>query len=271
MDERFTLLKETTAQLAAAQAEVLELSRTRRRLVQELHAEGLSYARIAEVAGLGRTRIHQIRHAGPGPEGAFFGAARITIATPLKREAANQRPVVAAEDFAVAQRLSELARHLGLEADAETIPLDGRIDLNRDGLVVICGPRLSKDVASVLATDPVLKFEKTPDGVWTLRDQRSGQTFRSGPDRRPPVPNDIAYLGRLPRPDGQGSLIVFTGIHPQGSLGVAQFLATELSDLHRDVGAAPFSMLLGVDYEPNTSEATQVQRLSPAYSWSQEA
>ena len=119
MDERLKLLRETTTRLANAQAEVMELSRTRRRLVQELHAEGLSYGRIAEAAGLGRTRIHQIRHAGPGPEGAFFGATRVTIATPLKREAANARPVVAAEDFAVTQRLSELARHLGLDPDLQ--------------------------------------------------------------------------------------------------------------------------------------------------------
>jgi hypothetical protein len=38
------------------------------------------------------------------------------------------------------ERLYELARTLGLEADYEMIPPPGLVDLNRDNLVVICGP-----------------------------------------------------------------------------------------------------------------------------------
>ncbi|WTW96059.1 hypothetical protein OG216_22940 [Streptomycetaceae bacterium NBC_01309] len=38
---------------------------------------------------------------------AFLGASRVIIATPLKREAANARPVLAAKDFASANRLAE--------------------------------------------------------------------------------------------------------------------------------------------------------------------
>ena len=265
MDERFALLRETTDRLAKTQAEMVELARTRRRLVQELHAEGMSYARIAEAAGLGRTRIHQIRHSGPGPEGAFFGAATVTIATPLKQEAGNARPVVAAEDFAVAQRLGDLVRDLGLEVAFEHVPIGGRINLNREGLVVICGPRLSAPVAKVIATDPALRFQKAPDGPWTLQDVRSGQSYRSGPDCEPPLPRDVAYLGRLTRPDGKGTVIVFTGIHPQGSLGVAEYLASELPDLYRQVGVRPFSTLLGVEYDAATSAPRDVTRLTPLY------
>ena len=79
-----------------------ELARLRRRVIQDLHAQGLSYAQIGEAAGLSRGRIHQIRHTGPAPEGAFLGTGAITIATPLKREERGGRPVVAVEDVTAA-------------------------------------------------------------------------------------------------------------------------------------------------------------------------
>ncbi|CAM5729982.1 hypothetical protein SHIRM173S_06739 [Streptomyces hirsutus] len=67
IDDPYLLLREVTARLADAQHEVTELARLRRRVVQDLHAQGLSYAQIAVQAGLSRRRIHQIRHTGPAP------------------------------------------------------------------------------------------------------------------------------------------------------------------------------------------------------------
>src|SRR5262245_26879429 len=100
--------------MASAQEEVTELARLRRQVIQNLHDQGLSYAQIAEKAGLTRGRIHQLRHSGPAPEGAFLGVGRVVVVTPLKQEAHKARPVVAAEDFNAANRLGELARTLGL-------------------------------------------------------------------------------------------------------------------------------------------------------------
>ena len=77
------------------------------------------------------------------PERAFLGTDRLTVAIPLKTEAASGRPVVAQEDFAAFNLLADLARDLQLEATAEYIPIGGGLDLNRDNLIVICGPRLS--------------------------------------------------------------------------------------------------------------------------------
>jgi hypothetical protein len=54
---------------AAAQRDVTELGRLRRRVIQELVGQGMSYGQIAEAAGLSRGRIHQIRHKGPAPRG----------------------------------------------------------------------------------------------------------------------------------------------------------------------------------------------------------
>jgi hypothetical protein len=257
-------LRAATEGLSVAQQTMTELARLRRALIQDLHKQGWSYAQIADAAGLSRGRIHQVRHQGPMPEGAFFGRGSVRIATPLKRDEIKARPVVAVEDVTASQRLGELARSLGFEVDYEQIPLGGHIDLNRDGLVVICGPRISSDVAGVLATDPILKFERLPAG-WAVRDTRTGDVYASGQDETPASASDVAYLSRLGRPDGNGTVIIFTGIHPQGSLGVVQMLTNELADLHEQAGPGTFSTLLRVDYDPETNEPIDTRLITPVY------
>lgn len=259
------LLKAATARLSQAQQEVTDLARLRRRKIQDLHDQGMSYSQIAEAAGLSRGRIHQVRHAGPPPEGYFFGSGGMTVATPLKQDVIQGRPVVAVEDVSASQRLGELAQSLGLAFHAEHLGTDGAIDLNRPNLVVISGPRISEAVAAVLAQDPDIQFERSPDGPWTLRDRRTGAVYRSGWDDQPPQPYDFAYLGRLPRPDGQGSLLVFTGIHPPGSLGVVQLLTTRLGELYDAVKDRRFSAIVRVDYDRDTREPTSVDLVTPLY------
>ena len=258
----FELLREATEQLSTAQQQVTELSRLRRRTIQQLHERGMSYAQIAEAAGLSRGRIHQIRHGGPAPEGEFLGIGRVTIATPLKQEAIKARPVVAIEDVTGSQRLGELARSLGIEPAFESVPVGGKIDLNRPNLIVICGPRLSEAVASVLAQDPAVQFERASDGPWTLVDRRSGRAYRSGQDESPPRNRDFAYLGRLPRPDGNGSVMIFTGIHPPGSLGVVHLLTTKLVDLYAELGTANFSTIVGTEFDHDTHEPITVELMT---------
>ncbi len=259
------LLQAVTKRMAAAQREVTELARLRRRVIEQLSAEGRSYAQIAEAAGLSRGRIHQLRHRGPAPEGGFLGVGSVTIVTPLKQEAQNARPVVAVEDFNAAQRLADLARTMQLDVEFDQVPLNGAIDLNRPNLIVICGPRLSDVVAKVLAQDPAIQFERAADGPWTLRDRRTDTVYRSGSDSQPAEPWDVAYLGRLPRPDGQGLVMIFTGIHPPGTLGVVHLIATEIASLYRQAGAGQFSTLMGVEYDPDTREPVDVQLLTPLY------
>lgn len=263
--EPFKLLRAATDRLGEAQREVTELARLRRRVVQELHAQGLSYAQIAEAAGLSRGRIHQIRHTGPAPEGAFLGSGSVVIVTPLKREARNARPVVAMEDVAAADRLAALARSVGLEVSQEHVGLDGKIDLDRPGLIVICGPRLSAMMADFYAADPVLKWEQAPDGPWTVRDTATGILYRSGADEAPAAALDVAYLGRLPRPDGDGSVLAFTGIHPPGTLGVVQLLTSDLRVLWEQAGTGRFSVVVGTRHDPATNEPIDVSLLSPVY------
>ena len=265
IDDPYLLLREVTTRLADAQQEVTELARLRRRVVQDLHAQGLSYAQIAEKAGLSRGRIHQIRHTGPAPEGAFLGRGLVTVATPLRRDDERGRTVVAVDDVSSGKRLEDLARSYGLDATSDHVPVSGEIDLNRDGLVVVCGPRMSQEMWDTYAQDPVLRWERAEDGPWTVVDRRTGTVYRSGQDDEPTRPYDVGYLGRLPRPDGNGSLLAIAGIHTQGSLGVVQLLANDLNTLWGQVGEHLFSTLVGVEYDPETSEPQSVELLCPLY------
>lgn len=265
IEDPFRLLREATAQLADAQRDVTELGRLRRRVIQDLHNQGMSYAQIAEEAGLSRGRIHQIRHQGPAPEGALLGVGLVRILTPLKRDEIRGRPVVAVEDVTASKRLEDLARSYGLEVEQEHVPLGGEIDLNQPGLIVICGPRLSTVMHRLYEQDPVLSWEKTPAGPWALRDTKTGALHVSGTDKEPPATYDVAYLGGLPRPDGNGRVIAFTGIHPQGTLGVVRLLTEETVALWERAKDNAFSLLVGVTYDPETHEPTEIEKLTPVY------
>jgi hypothetical protein len=265
IDDPIRLLRKATERLATAQRDVTELGRLRRRVIQDLIGQGMSYGQIAEAAGLSKGRIHQIRHKGPAPEGAFLGTGLIRIITPLKRDEIKGRPVVAVEDVAASQRLEDLAHSYGFDVEREHISLDGEVDLNRSSLIVICGPRLSESMGQLYERDPVIHWEQTTGGAWALRDTATDKLYVSGSDRNPAEDYDAAYLGRLPRPDGKGQNIVFTGIHPQGTLGVVDLLTSEIDSMWSQLRDSAFSVVLGVTYDPDTHEPVNVEKLTPFY------
>lgn len=264
IEDPFELLRAATERLAVAQDEVTELGRLRRRLIQDLHARGLSYAQIAQAAGLSRGRIHQIRHTGPAPEGAFLGSGSVTVVTPLRPDSATDRTYVALDDVTTGKRLEDLARSFGLQVGTDHVQVSGRIDLDRPGLLVICGPRMSDAMREAYGKDPVVAWERG-EGGWLLRDRQTGQAFRSGQDEDPPRPYDIGYLGRLPRPDGDGSILAIAGVHPEGSLGVIHFLSTDIGTLWGQVGGDRFSVVIGTAYDPDTHEPSRTELLTPVY------
>ncbi|OLT24465.1 RNA polymerase subunit sigma-24 [Nocardiopsis sp. CNR-923] len=265
IEDPFQLLRVATERLAEAQQEVTELSRLRRRLIQDLHAQGMSYAQIAEKAGLSRGRIHQIRHTGPSPEAAFLGVGTVTIATPLRHDQVKDRPVLSLDDMATGQTLEQLVRGFDMQVDPAHVTVDGRVDLNRPNLIVVCGPAMSEAMRSAYATDPVLRWENPEPGLWLLTDTRTGESYRSGQEMDPQLPMDMAYIGRLPRPDGKGSFLAIAGIHPQGSRGVAHLLTQEIASLWGQVRTDRFSALVRTEYDPNTHEPTRTELITPLY------
>ena len=204
--------------LTRYQAAVNQLSRVRREAIEQLIAQGMTKAQLADHLGMTRARVGQLLTAGPRSEGLFLGNGTLTVALGAKQEAdkAQPSPVVSQEGFQAYERLCELARTLGLDAHYEVIPPPGMVDLNRDNLVVICGPRLSPIIAQVLASDPNLGFAHDDHG-WHLVDHATGTTYRSPRDGGEPA--DYAYLGRLPRIDGRGTFLYMAGIHAPGNSG----------------------------------------------------
>jgi hypothetical protein len=195
--------------------------------------------------------------------GQVSGVELLEFQSP-KRESQYGRPAVAQEDFAAFNALADLARDLQLGAEVEYIQLGGNVDLNRDNLVVICGPRISPLIAEVLKTDPVLQFERD-DSSWFLTDQSTGYTYHSPSDDPAQPPGDVAYLSRQARPDGNGSFILLTGIHAVGSSGVIHYLTRELADLYEQVGIRRFSTLIASGFDPATRSITSSRRITPLY------
>jgi hypothetical protein len=255
--------RDAGARIDEHQAAIAELSRVRREALDELLSRGLTQTQIAQSLGMTRARVGQLLSSGPRPERAFLGTGALTVALGGKLDAGKDKPgpVVSAEAFGAYERMAELARTIGLSTEYEVIPPPGMITLNRTNLIVMCGPRLSPLVAQVLESDPNLSFAKDEKG-WHLNDNTAQVQYRSPSDQG--TPSDVAYLGRLPRPDGKGSFLYLAGVHAMGSAGAAHFLETNLADLYREVKNRRFSVVIGCDFD-EAHRITASRRLSPIY------
>jgi hypothetical protein len=262
-------VREAAKLMAELQDAVKETSRMRRESIQVLRERGLSLADVARLLGVSRARVAQLKDAGPPPERAFLGTDKISVAVP---ERPGGRRLVARADAASGQIVLGLANMLGLAGDLEYIPLTGEIDLNRDGLVVICGPKSSPVTAQALRADPHLEYGQLEDGRWALT-ERATATVHTSPmdDPTSPAETDIAYLGRLLRPDGHGSFLYIAGVHAIGSLGAVHYLKEHLAELYDQVGTDLFSMVVVSDHDQRTEEILSSRMLTPARRHEQES
>jgi hypothetical protein len=253
-------VREAADLLTKLQASVVETARIRRESITWLRGNGYSMADVAELMGVSRARVAQLKDAGPPPERAFLGVGAVRVAVP---ERAGGRRLVARADSAAGQRVLSLAHRLGLDGELEYIPVSGDIDLNRDNLVVICGPKSSPVTAKALAADPHLSFEELPDGRWVMIERASGRHFTS-PSDEPGAPRsaDVAYLGRLPRPDRAGSFLYVAGVHSIGSLGAVTYLSEHLPQLYDELGNETFSMVVASEYDEATEEILSTTALT---------
>ncbi|MGW1014541.1 sigma-70 family RNA polymerase sigma factor [Streptomyces termitum] len=260
MQDHTLRVKAAAELMGDLQAAVVETSRMRKESIAWLRDHGHSMADVAKLMGVSRARVAQLRDVGPPPERAFLGTEHVRVLVPMR---AGEREYVALEDSSTGQKLLALAHQVQLEGDLGYIPTTGEIDLGHEDLIVVCGPKSSPVTAEALGRDPKLLFETLPDGRWALTERDSG-TVHTSPSDDPdsPVPEDIAYLGRLPRPDGQGTFLLIAGIHAVGSLGVAHFLAENITDIYQEAGTKPFSMVIAADYEPGTKAILGSRALS---------
>jgi hypothetical protein len=234
------------------QAAIGELSRLRREALNELVSLGQTHAEIAKTLGMTRSRIGQLLSSGPRPERAFLGVGKLMVVLGAKLEAGKEQPgpVVSDGAFAAYERLAQLARTLGLDAEYEIAPPPGMIQLNRTNLIVVCGPRLSPLVAQVLESDPNLGFAKDESG-WFIVEKSTGEQFRSPMDSG--ENQDLAYVGRLPRPDRKGSFLYIAGVHARGAIGAVEYVEANLEELYREVKTRGFSLIVGTRFGDNNS------------------
>lgn len=241
-----------------------EAARIRREALEELVGAGMTHKEAADLLGTTRARIGQIIKTGPPSERAFLGSGPLTIALGGKREE-NKRGsgrVLAQEDLSAYNHLHDLAKSMELAATSEVIEPPGFLNLNRDNLIVICGPRLSPMLNQILESDEALGFREDDLG-WFLEDRTSGQIYRSPMDSG--KSKDYAYLGRLPRLDGRGHFLYIAGIHAVGAPGAVHFIENNLSYLYKEVRKIRFSTLIGCTFDPDSLEIISSEQVTPFY------
>jgi hypothetical protein len=220
------------------------MAQIRRQAIAELRSSGMSYAQVAAQLGVTRGRIAQLKTT-HGLEHEFFGAATVTIATPL-RASDQRRPLVAQEDVEAALTLARFLNAADISTETAHVSTAGEIDLSPRAFVAICGPASSPTIAELIGRDPAFDYTVDDSGRWRIAERATGQVFASPLDDDPDAGRDFAYLARLPRPAGELPMLVVAGIHAIGSLGAVAYLTTtqNLHELHSAVGIRPFSMVI---------------------------
>ena len=242
------------------------LSPLRKTAIEEMLAGGLTQQQIADQLEMTRSRVSQILIQHVRAERAFLGTGKLTVAIGSKLEVGRPDPggVVSTESFSAFERISELSRSVGLDAASETVPPPGLVNLNRANLVVLTSPRLLPFVGQVMEADPHLRFANDEHG-WYITDLTAGTEYRSPRDQGELA--DYGYVGRLPRPDGKGSFLYLAGVHSQGTLGAAQYVAENIASLYKEVKAKRFSFVIRCEYEDDVTphKILSTKLVSPIY------
>ena len=239
-----------------------ELRRVRIEAVEEAKATGMTQMRIAELLGVSRGRISQIKKSAPPRERVMFGVGPVHIGIPYRYAMTDRtRPLIAAEDSETANQLDELLH--GYAFETRRFQVGPETDELGDGdRILVCGPKSSPITAHLMSRDLQCGMESI-DGRWwiTTPDGQMGSPMDTGGETA-----DIGYLARHRFRDR----IVFhiAGIHAIGSLGVVHFLSANLDNLFSRLGDVSFSAVI----VSNSAglEVTQSALIAGPFVWSQE-
>lgn len=241
-------------QIEELQTAVADLSRLRRDAFEQLLEGGMSQSEIAVLLGITRSRVSQLMSGVAKPERRFLGTGTLTIAVAAS-ETGTSADEVAPESLAAYEALAQAAGAVGLDTTYEAIARPGNVHLNRPNLIVLGGPKLLPFVSQIMEADPYLRFEHDDTG-WYIADGSTGHQYHSLRDRF--VSFDYGYIGRLPKPDGKGTFLYLAGIHSQGTLGAAKYVADNLLTLYRQIKTRRFSAVVTCSYNPDAKTQPSV-------------
>ncbi|WP_280507183.1 sigma factor-like helix-turn-helix DNA-binding protein [Nocardia flavorosea] len=241
--------RRATELITLYQQRAAELARLRKEAIEEAHRKGLNYTEIAELLGITKGRISQIKSGAPPAERAFFGVGPVAVGIP-RREVGEggTADVFDASDRAarslvekVLARLSLASSRFEIEPDAAEVP--------PGDTVVICAPGSAPVAQQLMTEDDTLKLEKV-DGEWCLVEKATGRRYTSPATADPADRADIGFLGRR---EEDGRVIVhIAGMTSMGSHGVAHWLDSNVSGLY-EPSVRSASAVVESDVEAGTS------------------
>ncbi|MBF6473724.1 MULTISPECIES: sigma-70 RNA polymerase sigma factor region 4 domain-containing protein [Nocardia] len=212
------------------QQRATELARLRKAAIEEAHRDrGMSYTEIADLLGLTKGRVSQIRTTAPQPERAFFGVGPVVVGIPRRFgfEEGRERPFFDASDQATQEAMEATLTRLSLASSRFAIDPD-TTEVPEGDAVVICGPKSAPVARRLLDDDPILGFERTEEGWW-ITDAHTGSRHQSPFRGDSSALTDIGYFSRRVH-DGR-VIVHIAGITSIGSLGVAHWLDQQLATL----------------------------------------
>lgn len=253
---------------------VAELGRIRREALDVLLKGGMKQVDIAKALNISRSRMSQLVTSGPGPERALIAPqARIgtivTIAVVQKRETEQTRPALLMSTRDAVAKLDRLVNKMDLETQIDAIPEAGTVDLNRDNLVVLVGPRISPLIAQAITADPVVRWGQDTNGHWFLTDTRTGIEYHSDFDEKD-ADNDsprtcFAHIGRIERPDRRGSFLYLSGAHGPGTAGAVEVVCHNITGLWDQVHRNLWSAIVKTTSTADGSDVINAEITSPVY------
>lgn len=222
--------RRATDLMTTYQQRSFELARLRKEAVEDAHGAGLSYTEVADLIGITKSRISQIRTTAPKPERAFFGVGPVAIGIPRRfgDEDGRPRPYFDANDQGAQEALERTLTDLtlatsryGIDPEDETPP-DG-------DCVVVCGPKSAPVARYLLEADHTLSFHRTDEG-WYIKDEHTDRRHFSPFRINSAAHADIGYFSR--RIDGGRVIVHIAGITAIGSAGVAHWLNDNLPTVY---------------------------------------
>lgn len=253
---------------------VAELGRIRREALDVLIKGGMKQVDIAKALKISRSRMSQLVTSGPGPERALVAPQAkigtvVTIAVVQKKETERTRPALLMSTRDAVAKLDRLIHKMDLDTRIDAVPDAGTVDLNRDNLVVLVGPRISPLVAQAITADPAIQWRRDAEGHWFIIDAKAGIEYHSDFDAREAgdrTPRTcFAHIGRIERPDRRGSFLYLSGAHGPGTAGAVEVLCRDITALWDQVHRNLWSAVVKTTSDAEGGEVLTAEIVSPVY------